>query len=81
MNCFLHKRKPTADLIVWLLVTGNIAGSFLNTDAAGKNGSAQNTFALIAIAVLAGASERLLPSLGASTEDVLKSPMTLEKVS
>jgi hypothetical protein len=47
----------TAGLLVWLLVTGNIAGSFLNTNAA------QNTFAIIAIAILAGASERLLPSL------------------
>jgi hypothetical protein len=56
----------TAGLIVWLLVTGNIAGSFLNTNAG------QNTFALIAIAILAGASERLLPSLIESFDESIK---------
>lgn len=56
----------TAGLIVWLLVTGNVAGSFLNTTAG------QNTFALIAIAILAGASERLLPSLIQSFDKSIK---------
>jgi hypothetical protein len=49
----------TAGMAVWLLVSGNIAGSFLN----GTGTEKMNTFALIAIALLAGASERLLPSL------------------
>ena len=49
----------TAGLAVWLLVSGNIAGSFLNGAGNGK----MNTFALVVIALLAGASERLLPSL------------------
>jgi hypothetical protein len=56
----------TAGLIVWLLVTGDIAASFLNTT------SRQNTFALIAIALLAGASERLLPSLIQTFDDSIK---------
>jgi hypothetical protein len=56
----------TAGLIVWLLVTGNIAGSFLNTNAG------QNTFALVAIALLAGASERLLPSLIQTFDESIK---------
>jgi hypothetical protein len=47
----------TAGLIVWLLVTGKVAASFLNST------DGQNTFGLVAIARLAGASERLLPSL------------------
>jgi hypothetical protein len=56
----------TAGLIVWLLVTGKVAGSFLNT------GDSQNTFGLIAIAILAGASERLLPSLIQTFDDSIK---------
>ena len=56
----------TAGLLVWLLVTGNIAGSFLNTTGS------QNTFALIAIAILAGASERLLPSLIQTFDESIK---------
>src|ERR1700675_4623753 len=56
----------TAGLIVWLLLTGNIAASFLNTTPR------QNTFALIAIALLAGASERLLPSLIQTFDDSIK---------
>jgi hypothetical protein len=52
-----------AGLIIWFLVTGNIAVSFLNTNGA------QNTFALVSIALLAGASERLLPSLLRSFDD------------
>lgn len=60
----------TAGLAVWLLVAGNIAGSFLN-----GVGSDKNTFALIAIALLAGASERLLPSLIKSFDDsIAKKP-------
>lgn len=49
----------TAGLAVWFLVRGNIAGSFLN----GGDIEKMNTFALVVIALLAGASERLLPSL------------------
>jgi hypothetical protein len=56
----------TAGLIVWLLVTGNIAGSFLNTP------TGQNTFALVAVALLAGASERLLPSLIQTFDESIK---------
>lgn len=56
----------TAGLIVWLLVTGKVAASFLNT------GDGQNTFGLIAIALLAGASERLLPSLIRTFDDSIK---------
>jgi hypothetical protein len=52
-----------AGLVIWFLVTGNIAASFLNTSGA------QNTFALVSIALLAGASERLLPSLLRSFDD------------
>jgi hypothetical protein len=53
----------TAGLVIWLLVTGNIAVSFLNASGA------PNTFALVSIALLAGASERLLPSLLRSFDD------------
>jgi hypothetical protein len=53
----------TAGLVIWLLVSGNIAVSFLNSSGA------PNTFALISIALLAGASERLLPSLIRSFDD------------
>jgi hypothetical protein len=45
---------------------GKVAGSFLNT------GDSQNTFGLIAIAILAGASERLLPSLIQTFDDSIK---------
>ena len=57
----------TAGVIVWLLVTGKVAASFLNTI------DGQNTFGLIAIALLAGASERLLPSLIQTFDDSIKS--------
>jgi hypothetical protein len=57
----------TAGLTVWLLVTGKIAASFLNTS------DGQNTFGLVAIALLAGASERLLPSLIQTFDDSIKS--------
>jgi hypothetical protein len=57
----------TAGLIVWLLVTRKVAASFLNTI------DGQNTFGLIAIALLAGASERLLPSLIQTFDDSIKS--------
>jgi hypothetical protein len=56
----------TAGLIVWLLVKGNIAGSFLNTTPD------ESTFGLIAIAILAGASERLLPSLIRTFDESIK---------
>ena len=62
----------TAGLIVWLLITGNIAGSFLNTNAGRDPNAGQNTFALIAIAILAGASERLLPSLIRTFDESIK---------
>jgi hypothetical protein len=62
----------TAGLIVWLLVTGNIAGSFLNTHAGNDSSAGQNTFALIAFAVLAGASERLFPSLIRTFDESIK---------
>jgi hypothetical protein len=57
----------TAGLIVWLLVTGKVAASFLNSS------DGQNTFGLVAIALLAGASERLLPSLIQTFDDSIKS--------
>jgi hypothetical protein len=57
----------TAGLVVWLLVTGKVAASFLNSS------DGQNTFGLIAIALLAGASERLLPSLIQTFDDSIKS--------
>jgi hypothetical protein len=53
----------TAGLVIWLLVTGNIAASFLNSS------SPSNAFALVSIALLAGASERLLPSVIQSFDD------------
>ena len=65
----------TAGLIVWLLVAGNIAGSFLNTNAG------QNTFALVAIAILAGASERLLPSLIQTFDESIKKDNTQQSPS
>jgi hypothetical protein len=55
----------TAGLAIWLLVSGNIAGSFLN----GNGSEKMNTFALVVIALLAGASERLLPSLIQTFDD------------
>jgi hypothetical protein len=65
----------TAGLVVWLLVTGKVAASFLNTS------DGQNTFGLIAIALLAGASERLLPSLIQTFDDSIKSKDAQQSVS
>jgi hypothetical protein len=65
----------TAGLVVWLLVTGKVAASFLNT------GETQNTFGLIAIALLAGASERLLPSLIQTFDDSIKTNKTQQTAS
>jgi hypothetical protein len=65
----------TAGLIVWLLVTGKVAASFLNT------GDGQNTFGLIAMALLAGASERLLPSLIQTFDDSIKSKDAQQSIS
>lgn len=55
----------TGGLAVRLLMTGNIAASFLN----GTENEKTNSFALVAIALLGGASERLLPSLIRSFDD------------
>jgi hypothetical protein len=63
----------TAGLAVWLLVTGNIAGSFLNGVGIAKN---KNTFAMNAIPLLAGASERLLLSLIHSFDDSIAKKQT-----
>jgi len=58
----------TAGMIVWLLVKGNIAASFINLSDAGESGR----FAVIALAILAGASERLFPSLIKTFDDSIK---------
>jgi hypothetical protein len=55
-------------MIVWLLVKGNIAASFINLSDAGESGR----FAVIALAILAGASERLFPSLIKTFDDSIK---------
>ena len=64
-----------AGLVIWFLVTGNMAVSFLNTSGV------QNTFALVSIALLAGASERMLPSLLRSFDDSIdkKDPLQQPK--
>lgn len=56
-----------AGLLVWLATAGNIAIGFLNLAKAPSN-----TYALIAFALLAGTSERLLPSLIAKFDDSTK---------
>jgi hypothetical protein len=64
---FRQRRTLPQGLIVWLLVTGNIAISFLNPST-----GHENALALIAIAILAGASERLLPSLIRTFDESIK---------
>jgi hypothetical protein len=65
----------TAGLIVWLSVTGKVAASFLNT------ADGHNTFGLIPIALLAGASERLLPSLIQTFDDSIKTKTAQQSAS
>jgi hypothetical protein len=74
-----------AGLLVWLATSGNIAVGFLNL----ANGPASpnaypwpgnnlpaSIYALIAVTILAGASERLLPSLIAKFDDSTKATET-----
>ena len=49
-----------AGTLVYLLSKGDIAVGFLSPD---KNASSASSYGLLAIALLAGASEQLLPSL------------------
>ena len=77
-----------AGLLVWLAVSGNIAVGFLNlANNPGSPGAnplpgdilPASTYALITFAILAGASERLLPSLIGKFDDATKaaeSPQT-----
>jgi hypothetical protein len=67
-----------AGLLVWLATSGNLAVGFLNlanSPAAGPwpgNHLPASVYALIAVALLAGTSERLLPSLMAKFDDSIK---------
>ncbi len=79
-----------AGLLVWLATSGNIAVGFLNLANSSASPSANpwpgnnlpaSIYALIAVTVLAGASERLLPSLIAKFDDSTKgtnTPQTTE---
>lgn len=67
-----------AGLFVWLAVSGNIAIGFLNLANSSNNPAANpwshnslpaSVYALIAVAILAGASERLFPSFIAKFDD------------
>jgi hypothetical protein len=67
-----------AGLLVWLATSGDLAVGFLNlansTGASPSPGNhlATNAYALLAVALLAGTSERLLPSLMARFDDSIK---------
>ena len=71
-----------AGLLVWLAASGNIAIGFFNLANGsagssanpwpGNNSLPANIYALIAVTILAGASERLLPSLIARFDDSTK---------
>src|SRR5258708_5441032 len=68
-----------AGLLIWLAVSGNIAIGFLNlaNNAAASPSSGTlppSVYALIATAILGGASERLLPSLIATFDESTKKP-------
>jgi hypothetical protein len=79
-----------AGLLVWLATSGNIAIGFLNLANSSSTASASlspgnhlsaSVYALITVALLAGTSERLLPSLIAKFDDSLKTtnaPRTAE---
>jgi hypothetical protein len=79
-----------AGLLVWLATSGNIAVGFLNLANSSVGPSANpwpgnnlpaSIYALIAVTILAGASERLLPSLIANFDDSTKgtnTPQTAE---
>jgi hypothetical protein len=68
----------TAGLIVWLATAGNIAIGFLNfpgtpsTSPPPGDHLLSNIYALITVALFAGTSERLLPSLIARFDDSIK---------
>ena len=74
-----------AGLFVWLAVSGNIAVGFLNlgnsstnpaTNPWSHNGLPASIYALMAVTILAGASERLFPSFIAKFDDSTKSADT-----
>ena len=75
----------SAGLLVWLATSGNIAVGFLNlannpanpaaNPLPGGNPSA-SIYALITVAIMAGASERLLPSLIGKFDDATKAVET-----
>jgi hypothetical protein len=72
-----------AGLLVWLATSGNIVVGFLNlasnstatsTNPWPGNSLPTTVYALVAVTMLAGASERLLPSLIAKFDDSTKDP-------
>jgi hypothetical protein len=74
-----------AGLLVWLAISGNIAIGFLNLANSSVSPPANpwpgnplppSVYALVAMALLAGASERLLPSLIAKFDDSTKTTET-----
>lgn len=76
-----------AGLLIWLVTSGNIAVGFLNLANSPASPNAYpwpgnnlpaSIFALIAVTMLAGASERLLPSLIAKFDDSTKETHTAQ---